>query len=432
MTDAGPKKSGMSKHLINALKLLFVAGLLYWVFTNVPWQDSYVTTDPTTKAETVTFGEIQGPWDQPVVKFLAEGKSEPVSLTTGSNLSVYTGIPTYWKNLHVGWFVLGALCYILSVMFASTRWWWLLSVNKLPVTWWAALKFSWIGIFFNNVVPGQTGGDLVKAIYVMKRSHGARVPAMMSVVVDRIMGLASLALLAAIAVLFYLDRPGFTQLAAVLWAILGAVVLLGVIAFSRRIRSFIRLTAILEMLPEKISILLKRIDHAVFFYRSHKLGMAVWLFAGIFNHISSVCSYALVGKALGVGIPFVDYFVLIPIIVIVSAIPIAPNGWGVGEFMFKKLFGEFGAAYLVGIPQAEAVAKMGARGVTLSLVYRLTLTALSMIGGLLFFFDKDKVTREDMAREVAEEEKEEAALDDEMGAASDEKRGEDPDSHVAE
>jgi uncharacterized membrane protein YbhN (UPF0104 family) len=156
------------------------------------------------------------------------------------------------------------------------------------------------------------------------------------------------------------------------------------------------------------------------------------LFAGIFNHISSVCSYALVGKALGVGIPFVDYFVLIPIIVIVSAIPIAPNGWGVGEFMFKKLFGEFGAAYLVGIPQAEAVAKMGARGVTLSLVYRLTLTALSMIGGLLFFFDKDKVTREDMAREVAEEEKEEAALDDEMGAASDEKRGEDPDSHVAE
>jgi hypothetical protein len=75
---------------------------------------------------------------------------------------------------------------------------------------------------------------------------------------------------------------------------------------------------------------------------------------------------------------------------------------------------------------------MGARGVTLSLVYRLTLTALSMIGGLLFFFDKDKVTREDMAREVAEEEKEEAALDDEMGADSDEKRGEDPDSHVAE
>ena len=37
-----------------------------------------------------------------------------------------------------------------------------------------------------------------------------------------------------------------------------------------------------------------------------------------------------------------------------------------------------------------------------------------MVGGILFFFDKDKVTREEMEREVAHEEEEEAALDDEM------------------
>lgn len=411
MTD-GAKKGGTKKHLLTVVKLGFVAALFYWVFTNIQLVDQLVVTDPVTKTETSTPGKIHGPWDQPIVEFAETGTAAPMAHAVGPALRVDPGLWTYWANMHRGWFALGVLCYILSVMFASTRWWWLLSVNALPITWWAALRFSWIGIFFNNVVPGQTGGDLVKAIFVMKRSDGARVPAMMSVVVDRIMGLASLALLAAIAVLFYLDRPGFASLAVALWAILGGVVLMGVVAFSRRIRSFIRLTAILEMLPEKFGLLLKRIDHAVFFYRKHKLGMAGWLFAGIFNHVSSVCSYALVGKALGVGIPFVDYFVLIPIIVIVSAIPIAPNGWGIGELMFRKLFGEFGASYLVGVPVAQAEQIMGTRGVALSLVYRLVLTLLSVIGGLLFFFDKDKVTRSEMEREVAEEEKEEAAMDD--------------------
>lgn len=411
---------GVSKHFVTALKLIFVAALLYWVFTNIQWRDSFVVTNPTTKEEIATFGTILGPWDAPVVEFREEGDAGSTQLTMSPTVRVEPGMTTYWRNLHAGWFILGALCYILSVTFASTRWWWLLSVNALPISWWAALRFSWIGIFFNNVVPGQTGGDLVKAIYVMKRSHGARVPAMMSVVVDRIMGLASLALLAAIAVLFYLDRPGFGTLAAALWAILGGVVLMGVVAFSRRIRSFIRLTAILERLPEKISHLLKRIDHAVFFYRQHKLGMAAWLFAGIFNHVSSVCSYALVGTALGVGIPAIDYFVLIPIIVIVSAIPIAPNGWGVGEFMFKKLFGEFGAPLLTSVPADQAAQIMGTRGVALSVLYRIMLTAMSAIGGLLFFFDKDKVTKAEMEREVAREEEEEAKLDEEMEEAMEE------------
>ena len=57
-------------------------------------------------------------------------------------------------------------------------------------------------------------------------------------------------------------------------------------------------------------------------------------------------------------------------------------------------------------------------GVALSIVHRLHLMALSLAGGLLFFLDKDKVTRAEMEREVAQEEEEEAALDDEMASES--------------
>jgi hypothetical protein len=256
----------MKQHAILLTKLLVVAGLMYWVFSNIQLNDRLVETAPN-GAVTETGGQVVGAWDQPEVRFLKTGDTQPVDVSSG----VQVGIVTYWKNLSVPWFLLGAFCYLLSVLFAATRWWWLLTVNKLPISFWSAYRFTWIGIFFNNVVPGQTGGDLVKALYVMKRCEGARVPAMVSVVVDRIMGLASLSLLAAISVLFYLNTAEFRNLAIVLWAVLGMVILFGVISFSRRVRSLIRLKQLLEMLPDRIGHLLKRIDHAVFFYRQWNL-----------------------------------------------------------------------------------------------------------------------------------------------------------------
>ncbi|MCB9869465.1 MAG: flippase-like domain-containing protein [Planctomycetes bacterium] len=408
----------MRRHLLTAGKLLFVAGLMYWVLSNIQWRDSWVKIDPVAKQETRHFGYIQGAWDGVEVRFRSEDGGPPQVLRPDANLRVDPGLPTLWLNLRAGWFALGALCYLLTVSFASSRWWWLLEVNRLPIGYWAAYRYTWVGVFFNNVVPGQTGGDLVKAIYVMKRCHGERVPAMMSVVIDRILGLASLSLLAAIAVLFYLDNSEFATLAAVLWAVLAGVVLLGVVAFSRRIRSLIRLRDLLEKLPPKLSHVLKRIDHAVYFYRGHKTGIFVWLLLGTINHVLSVASYAFVGEALGVGIPMQDYFVLIPIIVIVSAVPIAPNGWGVGEFMFRRLFGDFGAPHLVGADALTATKVMGTRGVALSLLYRIHLTLWSLVGGVLFFFDKDKVTRAEMERQAAAEEVEEAQIDAEMEEAS--------------
>jgi len=389
----------MNKHLVTLIKLLVVAGLMFWVFSNIQLDDRLVRTT-SAGAETITEGSVVGEWDKPEIEFLEQGQTKPTKVTVASEVRVRVGIVTYWRNISLPWFLLGAFCYLMSVLFAATRWWWLLRVNQLPIAFWSAYRFTWIGIFFNNVVPGQTGGDLVKAIYVMKRCEGARVPALMSVVVDRIMGLASLSLLAAISVLFYLDNGEFLNLAILLWAVLGMVILFGVVAFSRRVRTLIRLKQLLEMLPDRIGSLLKRIDQAVYFYRQHKRGVALWLLGGIFNHISSVCSYACVGMALGVGMPFANYFVLIPVIVTVSAIPIAPNGWGVGEFLFKELFSKFGAVHLNSVSSAVASHTMGTRGVALSIVYRIHLTAWSMVGGVLYFLDKDKVSRQDLAAEA--------------------------------
>ncbi|MHC4079130.1 MAG: lysylphosphatidylglycerol synthase transmembrane domain-containing protein [Planctomycetota bacterium] len=453
------------KHLINLCKLIFVVGLMWFVLSQISWQDSYqvkVTQDDDgAVALKQVYGRILGPWDAPEVRFVPDESNTEIKLQEGQppagspkffallvegglldplqaetamaaanpkqqlldagvvtekrwrewltiETRILPGLPKYWLHLDVPLFLMGAFCYLVAAMFAITRWWWLLKTNDLSVSYWDATRFAWIGIFFNNIVPGQTGGDLIKALYVMKRCHGNRAEALVSVIVDRVMGLGSLSLLAAFAVLFYLDDSDFRLLAVAIWGVLLGVVLLGVIAFSRRIRNLIRLPGLIQKLPGGFGHLLQRLDQAVFFYRSHKAGMFVWMLGGMGSHAINVLCVYFIGEALGMGVALQDYFVLVPVILIVSAIPIAPNGWGVGEYMFGELFRNFAAG-------AGAAQTMYTRAISLSLLYRIHLMLWSLLGGLILLFTKDRVTRLDVEHEVAMEEAEEMAEAAEIG-----------------
>jgi uncharacterized protein (TIRG00374 family) len=397
------------RSVVNLVKLLLVAGLMAYVFYTIQWEDARVRM--LGEERTAVAGRILGDWDAPVVRFVPDGTApgtvESVEVGTqpdGSTVEVVAGFLTYLRNLDPWLFLLGALCYFASVSFSAVRWAWLLRVNGLPISLRDANRYTWIGVFFNNIVPGQTGGDLFKALYIAKHCAGAagsRVPAIVSVVVDRVLGLASLALLGALVVLFQLDR--FPEVAIGIWGVLAGVALLGVVAFSRRIRRIVRLDAMLRKLPPSIGHVLHKVDHAIYFYRGHKRGIAAWLVAGLGNHVVSVLSVVFIGHALGVGMPVAEYFVLIPVINIISAVPLFPNGWGVGEALFGKFFGDYGAAHITAI---DPVRVMRTRGVALSLLYRVHMTLWSLLGGLFVLTDKDRVTRAEVERELALEEEE--------------------------
>lgn len=390
------------KHIMTVVKLAVIAGLMIFVFSTVQWSDTHIErSDDGTEVSTV--GKILGPWDQAAVRFQPfDADGEPVGGEISLQPSaVSPGFGTYLRNLDLWLFALGALCYCFSVLLSGTRWWWLLRVNDLRVRWSDAQRFTWIGLFFNNVVPGQTGGDAVKALYVMKHCPGGRMPALMSVLVDRILGLGSLALLGAVVVLFALEKEGFGSLAIGIWGVLAGVAFIGALAFSKRIRKLVRLDDLLNKLPTRLSGVLRRIDTAVHFYREFKLGIAVWMVVGLLNHAVSVTGVMLIGEALHVGMPALEYYVLVPVINIASAVPIGPNGWGVGEVAFRYLFEIYGAVYLPEIPRVEAAITMGTRGVALSVLWRVHMTLWSMLGGLLMLFERDPVTRKDIEKEVA-------------------------------
>nr|HMQ23114.1 lysylphosphatidylglycerol synthase domain-containing protein [Planctomycetota bacterium] len=239
-------------------------------------------------------------------------------------------------------------------------------------------------------IPGSTGGDVIKAVYVA-RLTGKRLRPVLSVLVDRVLGLVALALLAAIMTLFLLDEPIFRFVAALLWAGLAGLLLFVLLFLSKRLRRRIGFDRLLQRLPGSAKWM--QFDDALTHYRGHIGGILVWLVASMLNHFVAVIGVFWIGEALHGVLPFSRYVVLVPVIQIMTAVPLAPAGFGVGEWGFSFFWPRCGAAFVAGV--ADPAAFLRTQGVTLSLVYRLHTILWSLLGGVFVLFEKGRPTESD-------------------------------------
>ena len=94
----------------------------------------------------------------------------------------------------------------LGKLLGAFRWYILLKALDLVVSYFRALQLQLIGFFFNTAMPGAVGGDIVKAIYIMREQQSKRkTPAMLAVLLDRVVGVVALAALFLLLVLRSID-----------------------------------------------------------------------------------------------------------------------------------------------------------------------------------------------------------------------------------
>jgi uncharacterized protein (TIRG00374 family) len=386
--------------LVVLLKFLLVAILLGVIFSAIDWQDSYTRLSAKGDPIETVAGRILGPWDTDPVRFQAYDSAAPQTLKggrgdDGTTVVIAPGFLTYLRNLDLRLFAAGAGLFLVFVTVINSRWWYLLRANGLGVRFLEAQRFGWIGLFFSNVLPGATGGDVVKAVYIVRRCSGDKVRAVVSIVVDRIIGVLSLLVVGSLASLLAMDR--FPIFATSMW-LTG----LGTFGFcflliSPTLRRLLRFDALVARLPDKISNVVTELDGAVLHYRDHLLGIGGWILASPVIYSLFVGSMFCMDRALGVGLGIADYFFIVPVAAVIQGIPIAPAGWGIGEAAYGALIGKFGAATLPGIPDAEQV--MRTRGVALSVLHRVHVAAWSLLGGLAVLIDRNAHPQDDSTKD---------------------------------
>jgi uncharacterized protein (TIRG00374 family) len=284
--------------------------------------------------------------------------------------------------------------YVVAAMISFQRWHVLLRAVHVDGRFWRVQKLAFIGLFFSNIIPGMTGGDLVKAIMVARDHPEQRPAAVLSVIVDRAIGLLGLALVAAGALQFQHGR--FEGMALKLNLILAAIALGGVVLLSKRLRRLLLLDKLMNALP--FAEVLRKLDRAALLYRSAGWQLAYSIVVSLLVHGMILTAIGTLGRAIGITIPFLDFYTLAPLALIAQSLPISPGGIGVGEAAFIYLFA------MAGVPGPAAFA--------LSFSYRGVQFVVSLIGGVLMATQHERApTSKEIDEEQEEERREDARGD---------------------
>jgi hypothetical protein len=356
------------------------------VLTQVNWRDSVVLSD-----RTVVVGEIvddvprEGGPDAALRIRLSDGEERTYRLadlrqeTIGGESfpQVNEGIVRIVRGSDRGLLLLGVLVFGLIAQFGVWRWWLLLRSQGIRISFWTAHKLTFVGFFFNNVVPGPTGGDVVKAVYV-SRGLPRRTPAFVTVIVDRVLGIVALALIALAVLVTRLDDPAYREMGWFILGFLGAIAVGMVVVFSRRVRAFLRVDRLLARLPD--TGILRRIDEAVVAWRGHKGTLAWALLLSFANQLSIQGMMWILAEGLhfatrgGEPVSAADFMFVLPVAFIGTALPVLPGGWGVRETLFAVCF------HFVGVHRNPAVA--------LSVMNGMAQLAWSLLGGVYFLLGR--------------------------------------------
>ena len=82
----------------------------------------------------------------------------------------------------------------LTIALGVLRWRMVLRVHGLDLSLGRAAEISLVAHFFNSFLLGSTGGDLLKAYYAARETHHKKTEAVVTVIVDRLLGLFAMLL----------------------------------------------------------------------------------------------------------------------------------------------------------------------------------------------------------------------------------------------
>jgi uncharacterized membrane protein YbhN (UPF0104 family) len=255
---------------------------------------------------------------------------------------------------------------VASVMpVQALRWWLLLRARGIAPSAGATLRLHLIGCFWNLLFPGLTGGDAVKAWQVAQGS-GRTADAILSVLVDRMLGILALFLLAAGAGLMLSDSAAHHSLALRVWlalAVLAAGLALWLSPALGRLTGIDRLLAWALEKPR-----LAQPVAALVAYRGHHATLLAGIACSFVGHILLVGSCIFAARAVGIATSWQELFVLLSLIFVIGAVPISLFGLGVMEVAAVALLADSAGATQV---------------ISMLVLYRCAAIAAALPGGLL-------------------------------------------------
>ncbi len=254
------------------------------------------------------------------------------------------------KNAQYQWVVIGILAYVLVEIAAAFRWHVLLKVQGIHLSLPRLSGLFLIGMFYNQFLPGGTGGDIIKSYFLLKETPDKKAGALLAVIFDRFIGLV--ALIAITGALISLRYDFLSKTTETRWLLRFLLVLLSASILGLLSTFVISGFNLFHSLPKKFPGREKLIEisAAYHLYAHHWRATLAAFGASIVAHLATFATFLCVAYSLRANVKIVDFFAVMPIERTISAMPISFAGIGWREKVLQIMLHG-----LCGVPEATAI-----------------------------------------------------------------------------
>lgn len=279
------------------------------------------------------------------------------------------GLPAYLDDASYQFLVLAILAFFAAIAIGALRWGKLLKIQGIKFGFTPLLKLTLISNFFSNFLPGLVGGDAVKLFYAARKSRKTA-GILASILLDRIMGVAALLVIAVFALPFSFNVPEIEKISLFV-CILFVLFLIGVFLFFN-LKSSSVLKRIYKISVFALGNRIKTFKNSMVLYRNKKGILAYTFIMALVIQFFMVVGCCFVSLFFNFNIPLHYFLVFIPIIQLITFLPITVGGIGMREWAFVLFF----------TTASGVVVKMDA--FALSIGFYLTVLLASLPGGIVY------------------------------------------------
>jgi glycosyltransferase 2 family protein len=304
--------------------------------------------------------------------------SLPVRLTLSLILIVLISTTIEFNNLadlllsmDVSFFVLALFLAGLEKALLAYKWNVLLAAKKISLPFLKILKTCYLSSFIGTFLPSSLGVDLVR-IYSLYRHNSKVGESISSVFVDRIIALFALFTVVLTSALLF---PRVISNSSILSSTVIMLICLTLFVVILLNRSLIRMAGVtLNIItPERSRTNLRETYNAFSEYTKSKVALFYVLMLSFVFQITRILIVYFVYRSIGEATHIIYFFIFVPVVTVLTMLPISVSGIGIREGAFVYLFSQVGMP----VPQAFAVS---------ILVYALTLIA-TIPGGIIYLLE---------------------------------------------
>lgn len=282
------------------------------------------------------------------------------------------------KTINLIYLFLAILMHIIGIWLSTTRWHILLKTQDVKISHNYLVSSFLIGSFFNNILPTSIGGDVFRAIDISKKANISGPTSVSVIIIDRFSGIITAAVYAVIALFL-----GFTKVGTTSYIIPVTVFFVLCIIFAAVILNphLFRLDKLFNKMKFLAKIRAKLVETYQTFlsFKKYKLALFEALLLSFALQIAVIASYYFASKSLEIGLSFESFIFIVPIVSIISFLPISIGGAGLRENSTVFLMIALGAAQ--------------DKSVTCSIIILAIILAMGLAGAVTYIvrpFIKDK------------------------------------------